>query len=303
MSKNFILIILILSMAITGCSTEKDSNPINNEEMNQENIEIQTEPREGSLNVELPNQNQEETESDLDEKILKIMAKYADKEPLFFGENILGVYTRIKTQEKILALTFDACGGKHGSEVDEELIAYLIQEEIPATLFINARWMKANEEFFLELSKISFLNLQNHGMEHKPLSTTGESVYGISGTLNLEEVLHEVLGQQKEMESLIYKSPKLFRSGTAYYDDIAIEVLDDLGVKAVNFSILGDAGATYSVQEMLSSAQRAKPGDILLYHMNQPEKQVAAGIKEVIPMLREKGFKFIKLIDYEDQLD
>ncbi len=297
------LLLLVLLLFLIGCSNDMENLPV---EIPEEAI-VET-PVE---NKEIEETIQEETQVELfddvkvnrEEQIAGIISNNNERKPSVFGENIPGVYTKIKTDEMILALTFDACGGKHGSQVDIDLLTYLIEEKIPATLFINGRWMDANQEFFLELSKIPFFDLQNHGMDHKPLSTSGESIYGITGTKDLEEALHEVLKQQENMEKLIHKAPGLFRSGTAYYDDVALEVLDELDIKAVNFSILGDAGATYTVDEMVSSAMKAKPGDILLYHMNHPEKSVAEGIKRIIPLLKGKGYGFVKLSDYEDQLE
>ena len=107
---------------------------------------------------------------------------------------------------------------------------------------------------------------------------------------------------QNEIFHITGVKPQYFRSGTAYYDDVSLSIMKDLGIKAVNFDLLGDAGAKFNKEQMLNSAKKAKDGSILLYHMNQPEKAVADGIKLVVPMLREKGFRFVKLSDYDEYL-
>jgi len=53
------------------------------------------------------------------------------------GEGVRGVKTRLNTGQKVLALTFDACGGPGGSGYNGKLIEYLESEKIPATLFIS----------------------------------------------------------------------------------------------------------------------------------------------------------------------
>src|SRR5690625_2929022 len=63
------------------------------------------------------------------------------RQPVEWGEHVSGVKTRIKTDKKKFALTFDACGGDHGNGYDEELIEFLKKEQIPATLFVNERWI------------------------------------------------------------------------------------------------------------------------------------------------------------------
>jgi len=96
--------------------------------------------------------------------------------PQEWGENVTGVKTRIKTDEKKFALTFDACGGDYGNEYDEDLISYLIEKNIPATLFVNERWIVENENTFIELSSHPLFQIENHGTNHSPLSVnSGEA--------------------------------------------------------------------------------------------------------------------------------
>ena len=59
-----------------------------------------------------------------------------------------GVRRHLESREKVIALTLDACGSEHGKGVDIRLIDFLTRELIPATLFINARWIDANPDLF-----------------------------------------------------------------------------------------------------------------------------------------------------------
>lgn len=234
--------------------------------------------------------------------IKSIITKYENEVPKYFGENVQGVVTRIETSEKIVALTFDACGGKNGLGYDEKLMDYLIEEEIPATLFINGRWIDENQELFLRLSQNKLFEIENHGYAHKPLSVNGKSIYGIEGTKNVSEVIDEVWENAMKIEEITGRRPLYFRSGTAYYDEVAVKIVRELDEKPVNFTVLGDAGAKYTRAQMVNSAKSVKNGSILLYHMNHPEGETAEGIMEVIPMLREKGFEFVLLKVYDDSM-
>ena len=71
-------------------------------------------------------------------------ARYIGVSPLQWGEAVPGVRTRLDTGEKVLALTLDACGSAKGKGVDSRLIEFLIAKQIPATLFINGRWIWLN---------------------------------------------------------------------------------------------------------------------------------------------------------------
>ncbi|MDQ0200552.1 polysaccharide deacetylase family protein [Neobacillus ginsengisoli] len=218
--------------------------------------------------------------------------------PKEWGENVTGVRTRLNTSDKVIALTFDACGGTNGSRYDSELIYYLRQQQIPATLFINSRWIDANYWTFMALSKIQLFELENHGTLHKPLSINGKSAWGIKGTENVGQIVDEVLGNHRKMEKLLGAPPRFFRSGTAYYDEVGAKIVHEIGEQPVNYNILGDAGATYNRNQVRDALLAAKPGSIAIFHMNHPEGETAEGIKLAIPELKKQGFRFVKLSDY-----
>lgn len=217
--------------------------------------------------------------------------------PQEWGESVTGVKTRLQTDEKIIALTFDACGGTGGSGYDAELIYFLRQQQIPATLFINSRWIDANYWTFLALSKIPLFEIENHGTEHRPLSMNGREAWGIKGTANVGEIVDEVLINHRKIEKLTGRAPKFFRSGTAFYDEVGVRVANDLGEHVAGYNLLGDAGASFTTDQVYNALINAKPGSIALLHMNHPEKWTAEGVKKAIPELKRRGYRFVKLED------
>jgi peptidoglycan/xylan/chitin deacetylase (PgdA/CDA1 family) len=54
----------------------------------------------------------------------------------------------------------------------------ILHERVPATLFINARWIKANPRNFRQLAADPLFEIGNHGIEHRALSVIGRSAYG-----------------------------------------------------------------------------------------------------------------------------
>jgi peptidoglycan/xylan/chitin deacetylase (PgdA/CDA1 family) len=228
-----------------------------------------------------------------------LIARYASVLPTKWGERVPGVKTRLHTKDKVIALTFDACGGKEGSGYDEKLIQYLIQEQIPATLFINARWIAANSSTFQSLASNPLFEIENHGTEHRPLSVAGKLAYGIAGTKNVKEVIHEMNDNADQLEKLTGRRPLFFRSGTAFYDEVAVSVAHDLGFELAGYSVLGDAGATYNTEQVYSAISKAPSGSIVLAHMNHPEKDTAEGVIKAIPQLRKLGFSFVQLASME----
>lgn len=224
-----------------------------------------------------------------------IIAKYKDSTPTQFGENLNGVITHFKTNKKELALTLDACGGRNGSNLDHNLINLLKKYNIKATLFINQRWIKANKKEFLELAKNPLFEIANHGTKHLPLATTSKTIYGIHSTNSLDSLINEVLENENLIYELSGKLTPFFRSGTAYYDDVALLVLKDLGFNAIGFSFSADFGATLSEKGIIKQMLNAKSGDIILAHMNHPESNVANAFSVSLPKLLDSGFEFVHL--------
>lgn len=228
----------------------------------------------------------------------RIAALYSGRQALQWGERVTGVRTRLDTSEKVMALTLDACGSAKGKGVDSRLLFFLIKEQIPATLFINARWIDANPELFKTIAANPLFEIANHGTWHKPASVSGRSIYGISGTKDAIELISEIELNARKIETITGTRPKLYRSGTAYYDEVAVEVANALQHQVAGYSLLGDAGATYSVAQVTAALLKATPGDIALLHMNHPESGTGAGIIAAVPELVRRGFRFVRMSDY-----
>jgi len=221
-----------------------------------------------------------------------------DHSPKEWGLTVTGVKTRLNTNKRVIALTFDACGGKHGSGYDHQLINFLIQNKIPVTLFISGQWIDKNRKTFTSLASNPLFEIENHGLNHLPCSVNGNSAYGIKGTNNAKEVIDEIRLNGQKIKDLTGRQPLFFRSGTAHYDEIAVKLANKLGYQVVNFNINGDLGATASKSQIVNALLKAAPGSIVIMHMNQPEGQTAAGLKAIVPLLRKKGFTFVKLFQH-----
>jgi len=200
----------------------------------------------------------------------------------FFGMD-LGQCQEIQDKERIIS-TFT---GKVLKECN-----------IPATLFISGRWIDANLEILKELSKNPLFEIENHGLNHKPCSSIGRSIYGIEGTKNVDEIFDEIEGNAIKIQNLTGRKPRYYRPGTAYCDEICIEIANALGYEVVNFSILGDEGGTSSKRRVKDALLNAPPSSIILLHMNHPESETAEGLIEAIPELKKSDFKFVKLSEY-----
>ena len=235
---------------------------------------------------------------DITTLITAIRQEYDGRTPQEWGENVTGVRSRLATDERVLALTLDACGSPRGKGVDRHLLDFLTREQIPATLFVNARWIDANPELFRQLAANPLFEIGNHGMWHKPASINGRSAYGIDGTRDMQELVQEIELNARKIEEMSGTRPRYYRSGTAYYDELAVQVANRLGHEVIGFSLLGDAGATLPAAKVTAALLASRPGDIIIAHMNHPEAGTGAGIMAAVPLLKKRGFRFVRLSDY-----
>ena len=230
-----------------------------------------------------------------------IINKFNNTKPLHFGEFIKGSYIKLNANKKIMAFTFDACGGRGSNGYNVGLIDYLRKEKVPATLFITGKWIDANPKTFKQLANDTLFEIENHGLNHRLCSVNGASVYGIQGTKNVGEVVDEMELNAIKIKIITGKRPKYFRSATAFTDDVCTQIAEHLNMKIVSYSTLsGDAIADTPDSIICNNIlTRIKPGAIVIMHFNHPLWQEKQALQKAIPILRKMGYSFVKLEDYE----
>ncbi|MEV0061607.1 polysaccharide deacetylase family protein [Nocardia sp. NPDC050718] len=224
-----------------------------------------------------------------------VAARHAGARPHAWGVDLPGITSGFPAAGKQLALTFDACGGPGNGEIDQALIDLLVAERVPATLFLNKRWVDADPGRVQRLAANPLFELASHGVAHKPLSVTGRAAYTIAGTASAEEAVHEVWANHERLLELTGRAPRFFRAGTAHYDDVAVTIVNELGEIPLGFTVNADFGATASAAQVQRAMSAAAPGGIVLAHMHRPKSGTAAGMAAAIPALRASGFTFVHL--------
>lgn len=227
----------------------------------------------------------------------QIVSRYAGRTPRAWGLEPPGVALSLPQGTTAIALTFDCCGGPGGSGIDQSLLTALVRHQVPATFFLNARWLRANLALTLKLAANPLFEIANHGTGHRPLSVSGRSAYGLPGTSDAGMVYDEIMGAQTELTAATGTAPRFFRSGTAHYDDVGVEICRALGLVPVNFTVNGDGGGTYTAATVTQELISAPPGSIIIAHANRPEAGTGAGVAAALPLMAEQGHTFVRLSD------
>lgn len=233
------------------------------------------------------------------EKQAILASRYKSWQTSQWGEKVTGVAYRLDTQDPVLALTLDACGGTGSAAgLDQELIDFLVDQQVPATLFVAGVWIDAHPEAFKKLAANPLFEIGNHGLKHLPASISGKSAYGIKGSSSPDELIVDIMSNDTKIASITGTSPRFYRSGTDYYDEAAVMLISDLGYTATSYTVAGDGGALFSRQQVKNTLLGAQAGSIVLMHFNHPEGQSAEGLIDAVPVLKQKGFSFVRLSDY-----
>ncbi len=196
-----------------------------------------------------------------------------------------------QTPQRGVALTLDACDGR----TDMRIIALLRECRVPATIFVTTIWLRGNAALAAELAADPLFTLQAHGARHKPASVAGWSAFGIPGTGNVAALVDEVETNARAIAAITGTRPHWYRSGTAFYDDVALEVIREMGFGVAGFAVSADSGATLPARSVAKRLRDAKDGDIVLCHVNHPESGTYEGLRQALPLMLQAGIQFVGL--------
>lgn len=191
-----------------------------------------------------------------------------------------------------VALTLDACSGKS----DHRIFQALVADGIPATVFVTARWLKRNGDTVkMMLAHPELFQIENHGAMHIPAVDIPVKVYGIDAAGSPEAVKAEVEGGRLAVLAATGRNPLWYRGATGRYDTSAMAEIRGLGEAIAGYSIKADDGATLPAAAVVKRLAGAKDGDVIIAHVNQPDRPSGAGVVAGILALKAKGYVFVKL--------
>jgi peptidoglycan/xylan/chitin deacetylase (PgdA/CDA1 family) len=226
-----------------------------------------------------------------------ITKKFRNAKAGNFGEATPGIMTKIVTSKKIVAFTFDACGGPTGSGFDSALITFLKKEKIAATLFVSGSWIEKNDSIFRQLCAEPLFEIENHGLAHRPCSITAQSRYGIAGTDSIPAVFEEIELNARQIEFYNKRKPKFYRPAAAAADEGCVSIARELKEKVITYEVLsGDAVPGVDTEVITENiVKKTKPGSIIIMHMNHPERNGFEALTQAVPKLRKQGYVFVRL--------
>lgn len=193
-----------------------------------------------------------------------------------------GVVYHGPRDQKRIALTFDACSSKKSDKIDQKVVDELIALDVPATMFLGGKWMSDEAEAMARLRAVPNFELATHGYMHPHLLR-----------LTSNEIQDEVARAEAEFEEHVGRKPDLMRAPYGELDARVVKLLVQDGLTPVQFDLPG-ADSTFSKKTLVKWVTgQAKPGSIVVLHMNGHGKHTAEALPEIVENLRRQGYTFV----------
>ncbi len=201
-----------------------------------------------------------------------------------------GVILRLPTNERVVALTFDACEQHHAMKLDTAMSDYLVAHRIPFTVFLSGRFVEDNEAAVKALAALPFVELENHSWDHPNRMQR----------LSDDEVRDEILETDAEIARVSGRRTAFFRFPAISYNARVLADAEGLGFRVVHYRWeAGDPDPHETADRIVRETLEAvRPGDILILHINGRGWHSAEALPRLVPALRAEGYRFVLLKDY-----
>lgn len=196
-------------------------------------------------------------------------------------ERQLPIYC-VKTEEKKVALTFDAAWGADDTDT---LIEVLSRYNAPATFFVVGGWVDKYPEEVKRLNDAGN-DVMNHSSTHPYMTKLSEA--------QMKEQLENC---NEKIAAITGKAPTLFRCPYGDYNNTVVSTVESIGMKAIQWDVDSlDWKDTSTVESIVTRVtEKVKPGSIVLFHND------ADHTPEALPIILEKliadGYTFVKVAE------
>lgn len=194
------------------------------------------------------------------------------------GEKLRPIYS-VTTEEKKIAISFDACWG---AEYTDDILAKLKEYNIKTTFFLVNIWLKEYPEAAKAIAEAGHeIGLHSTTHPHFTKLSTAEMSKELKDN---HEMIAEITGYQ----------PKVFRPPFGDYNNQVVEVSNSLGYHVIQWDVDSLDWKGLSAREIYQQVtDKVKPGSIVLFHNNG--KNTAEALTPIIQTLTEQGYEIVPI--------
>ncbi|MFZ5814497.1 MAG: polysaccharide deacetylase family sporulation protein PdaB [Bacillota bacterium] len=194
--------------------------------------------------------------------------------------NLRPIYSA-KTEEKVVALTFDI---SWGHKMAPKVLDVLKQENVKATFFLSGPWAKNHVELVKRIQADGH-QIESHGQEHVDLNTLGR-----------ERAARNIAAAHSILQELTGRGPTYIRPPNGAFNKESVQAAKDLGYATVIWSVDSLDWKNPGVNVIVNrTVKLAHPGAIILMHASDSCKQTDQALPTVLRTLRQQGYRFVLL--------
>jgi peptidoglycan/xylan/chitin deacetylase (PgdA/CDA1 family) len=185
---------------------------------------------------------------------------------------------------RLIALTFDACSTRAPSYYDERVTQVLIDKKVPATIFLGGKWIEDNVEHARYLASLPQFELGNHTFLHPHLTQVSNA-----------RLREELAWDQALLYTVTGRQATLFRAPYGEYDARVVDYAAQAGMTTVQYDLAsGDPDVHIAKEQLIKYVvDAARPGSIVVMHINRRGWHTAEALPAIIDALRLRGFEFV----------
>lgn len=195
-----------------------------------------------------------------------------------------GALTHGRRDRPEVALSFDACPTTHQPSFSDGVLDVLGRESVPATVFVSGLWATENAEHFRRLQASPGIEIALHGDRHRHLLDRAANV--TDKEINVGRETLRTMGAQP---AALFRPP--FGDAPPWLAARA----EEASVTPVLWEVVtGDPDPRFSARLIERIVlEEAKPGSIVIMHINGRGEHTAEALPGVITGLRARGLEFV----------
>jgi peptidoglycan-N-acetylglucosamine deacetylase len=200
------------------------------------------------------------------------------------------VLTRIPTNDRVVALTFDACEAAEPMAFDRGVLDYLVARRIPFTVFASGKFVESNLADIQTLAQWDFVDIENHSWNHPNTMNRFSS----------EVVLDQVARAHDAITAATGRAPQFFRFPAGNFNEAGLRAVETLGYRVVHWRWpTGDPDPHETANRLFGTVMtNVAPGDILIFHINGRGVHTAEALPRIVEQLEADGYRFALISDY-----
>lgn len=185
--------------------------------------------------------------------------------------------------------------GRQRTWVNTTLFDTLRTTHTPATIFLTGLWTGTYPRVVQRLSRDPLFELENHSQDH---AAWRSHCYGLPAVTTPAAKRNEVASAQRTIERVAGVRPGFFRFPGVCHTSADTRLVARLGLRPVDGDVVsGDAFNPDVAAIVRTVVNGVQPGSIVIAHaMGAPNAPATtAAMRQIIPTLRARGYRFVTL--------